>query len=149
MAFFNFWNFFAIFFGIFYYALDRNGMELKFLFSLFLNLYRPILARNEAIMLFFNFLKILVILMEFSITLRAGTKRNDNFYFHFFIFTFSRPFPIYFGSKWSHNCIFWIFWIFFYMFWSFYIRRRIGTKRNDKFYFLFFKSFSILFWLEM
>ena len=35
MIFFNFYNFFAIFFGIFYYATGRNEMERKFLFSPF------------------------------------------------------------------------------------------------------------------
>ena len=36
-------------------------------------------------MLFFNFLNFLAISVEFSITLHAGTKRNNNFYFHSFL----------------------------------------------------------------
>ena len=32
---------------------------------------------------------------------------------------------------------------------EFYITRRVGTKRNDNFYFLSFSAFSNLFWLEM
>ena len=76
-----FFNFFDIFFLILYYPSGRNETERWFLFSIFLIPYCPILAWNEAIMIFLNFL---AIFMEFSIALRVGTKRNDNFYFHAF-----------------------------------------------------------------
>ena len=48
---FNFLNFF----GIFYHASDKNEMERKFLFSLFLILFEPIMSWNESIMVFFKF----------------------------------------------------------------------------------------------
>ena len=35
-------------------------------------------------MVFFNFLNIFTILLEFSITRRVGTERTDNFYFFSF-----------------------------------------------------------------
>ena len=38
---------------------------------------------------------------------------------------------------------------FFTIFLEFYITRRVGTKRNDNFYFPSFSAFSNLFWLEM
>ena len=56
MLFFNFFEFFCYFFGIFYYALDWNETELQYLFSFFLGLFQPILALNEAILACFNFL---------------------------------------------------------------------------------------------
>ena len=51
----NFFEFFCNFFGIFYYALGRNETERQDLLSLFLGIFQPILALNEAIMVFFNF----------------------------------------------------------------------------------------------
>ena len=53
-----FWIFwiFLLFFLTFYYASGRNETERWFLFSIFLILYRPILASNEAIMVFFIFI---------------------------------------------------------------------------------------------
>ena len=49
-------EFFCYFFGIFCYALGWNKTERQDLFSFFLGLFQPILALNEAIMVFFNFL---------------------------------------------------------------------------------------------
>ena len=80
-VFFNFLDFFSYFFGIFYYTSGRNEMELKFLFSPLLRLFQPTLDWNEAIMVFFNFFNFFAIFLEFSISLRVRTKRNDNFYF--------------------------------------------------------------------
>ena len=56
MVFFNFLEFFCYFFVIFYYALGRNETEQQDLLFLFLGIFQPILALNEAIMIFFNFL---------------------------------------------------------------------------------------------
>ena len=50
---FLFLEFFYYFFWIFYYALGRNETERKFLFSIFLGLFQPILALNEATVVFF------------------------------------------------------------------------------------------------
>ena len=78
--FLNFWIF-CYFFGIFYIASGRNETERYFLYSLFLGIFQSILAWNEAIVVFFHFFHFFAILLEFLITHRAGTKRNDNFYF--------------------------------------------------------------------
>ena len=60
MVFLNFFEFFCIIFGIFYYALGRNETERQYLFSFCLGLFQPILALNEAILAFFcNFIEIL------------------------------------------------------------------------------------------
>ena len=48
-------EFFCYFFLIFYSVPGRNETKRYFLFSLFLGLFRPILAWNESIMVFFNF----------------------------------------------------------------------------------------------
>ena len=61
MLFFNFFEFFCLFFGIFYYALGRNETERQYLFSFFLSLFQPILALNEAILAFLNFLNFFAI----------------------------------------------------------------------------------------
>ena len=67
-------------------------MERKFLFALFLGPCQLTLARNGAIMVFFNFLDFFPVFLQFSITRRVGTKRNDNFYFPSFS---------------SFSCLFW------------------------------------------
>ena len=81
MLFFNFFEFFCYFFGIFYYALGRNETERQYLFSFFLGLFQPILALNEAILAFLNFFNFFGLFFAFSIPRRVGTERNDNFYF--------------------------------------------------------------------
>ena len=65
MVFFNFLEFFCYFFVIFYYALGRNETEQQDLLSLFLCIFQPILALNEAIMAFFNFFNFFAIFLEF------------------------------------------------------------------------------------
>ena len=64
MVFFNFFEFFCHFLGIFYYALGRNETERQYLFSFFAGLFQPILALNEAILAFFNFLNFFAIFLE-------------------------------------------------------------------------------------
>ena len=56
MYFLIFLSFFCFIFEIFYYAMGRNETERQYLISFFLGLFQPILALNEAIMVFFNFL---------------------------------------------------------------------------------------------
>ena len=65
MLFFNFFKFFCNFFGILYYALGWNETEQQYLLSFFLGLFQPILALNEAILAFFNFLNFFAIFLEF------------------------------------------------------------------------------------
>ena len=83
-----FFEFFCFFLGILYYALGRNETERQDLFSFFLGLFQPILALNEAVIVFFNFF---AIFLELSIMRQVGTERNDNFYFHCFL-AFSKLF---------------------------------------------------------
>ena len=89
MVFFNFFEFFYFIFGIFYYAMGRNETKRQYLISFFLGLFQPILALNEAIMIFF--LIFLQFFLEFSLTRQVGTERNDNFYFLSFL-AFSKRF---------------------------------------------------------
>ena len=49
-------EFFCYLFEIFYFALGWNETERQYLFSFFLGLFHPILALNEATMVFSNFL---------------------------------------------------------------------------------------------
>ena len=72
--------FLLFFFLIFYYASWRNGTDRKFLFFLFLGIFQPILAWNEAVMVYFNFFNFIAIFLEFSVSRRVGTERNYNFY---------------------------------------------------------------------
>ena len=74
--------------------------ERQYLFSFFLGLFQPILALNEAILAFFNFLNFLAIFFEFYIRRRVGTERNGTIIFIFFV---SHPPLTYGGLKWSHN----------------------------------------------
>ena len=73
-------EFFCYFVGIFNYATGRNGTEWQFLFSLFLIIFQPVLAWDEPIVAFFSFFNFFAIYLEFSISRRVGTKRNDTFY---------------------------------------------------------------------
>ena len=68
-----FWNF------LLRIGQERNGTII--FNSLFLLRCQPIFARNVFVLVFFNFLNFFVIFLEFSVTHRVGTKRNDNFYF--------------------------------------------------------------------
>ena len=86
----NFFEFFCYFFGIFYYALGRNETERQDLLFLFLGIFQPILALNEAIMVFFSFLNFFEFFLEFSISPQVGTERNYNFYFLSFSSSFNR-----------------------------------------------------------
>ena len=81
--------------------------------------------------------------MEFSITYRVGTERNDNFYFlSFSDFSYLKA--------WNEAImVSFNFLNFFAIFLKFSIMRRVRTKRNKNFYFLCFSSFSNLLWLEM
>ena len=72
MLFLNFFEFFCYFFAIFNYVLDRNETERQYLFSFFLGLFQPILALNDAILAFFNFLNFFAILNYVSG--KEGTK---------------------------------------------------------------------------
>ena len=67
-----FWNF------LLRIGQERNGTII--FNSLFLLRFQPIFARNVFVLVFFNFLYVFVIFLEFSITHRVGTKQNDNFY---------------------------------------------------------------------
>ena len=78
-----FWIFLLFFFMVFSIT-HRVGKEQNgtiIFVSLFLIFFRPILAWNEFLMVFFNFLNFFVIFLEFSITHWAGTNRNNIFYF--------------------------------------------------------------------
>ena len=77
---------------------------------------------------------------------RARKERNETIVF---IFSLSHLLSTYFGSKCSHNGIFLIFLNFFAFFLEFSITRWVGTKLNEKIYFLSFSAFSKLFWLYM
>ena len=54
------------------------------LLQIFLCLFRPILASNEPVKVFFNFLNFFTVVLEFSTSRRVGTERKDNSYFHSF-----------------------------------------------------------------
>ena len=125
-----FFNFFANFLWIFYYGSGRNSLE-RFSFflsysafpnlcSLFLGLPKHILPRKEAIIVFYIFLNFFTIFLEFSITSRVGTPRND--FLFFIIFSLSRPFPTYFGLKSCQNVGFKFFEFFCYFFFNFLLR---------------------------
>ena len=87
---------------------------------------------------------IFLIFLEFSITHRVGTKRNDNFYFLSF-----PAFSSIFWLKMKPQWYFFNFLNFFVIFLEFSITPRVRMERKDNFYFLFFSIFSSLFCLEM
>ena len=116
---------------------ERNGTKRNYNFYfLSLSLFQPILARNDAIMDFYHFFIIfLLIFLEFSITRRVGTKRNGNFYFHHSS-AFSNLFWLAMNPQW-YLLILWFFFSFFGIF--YYLSGKNGTKR--KFLFFHFLGF--------
>ena len=129
--FFNFFNFVAIFFGIFYYTLGRNGAERQSLLSLFLCLTQSILAWKDAITVFLNFLNFLLFFGIFYFASgRNETERQ--FLFSFFLCLFQ---PI---LAWNEAVmIFFNFFNFFAISLEFSITRRVGTDRNGTTIFIF------------
>ena len=83
-------------------------------FSLFLDLSRPVLAWNEAWIAHFNFLYLFAFFLEFSILGRVGQIGTIIFFF-----SHSWPVPTRFGLNWSLNGGFKFFEFFCYFFWSF------------------------------
>ena len=81
-------------------------------------------------MVFLLFFQFLTIFMEFSFTLRVGTKWNDNFYFLTFP-GFSNLFLLIMRPHWY----FLIFWIFLLFFWNFLLH--IGQERRVTIIFIF------------
>ena len=122
----------------------KNGTERKFLFFLFLGLFQPIFAWNEAITVSFNLLNFFVIFFEFSLMRRVGMKQQDNFYF----LSLSLFQPVLAWNA-AEIVFFFNFLKNFAIFLEFSITHRDGTEPNDNFYFLYFSAFSNLFWLEM
>ena len=77
-------------------------------FSFFSKLFWLKIKPKCVFLIFWIFL-----LFCWNFQLRVGQEWNGTI---IFIFTLSRPFPTYFGLKWSHNGFFfkfWIFWLFF------------------------------------
>ena len=131
------------FFEIFYYASCRNGTDRRFLFFLFLGIFQPILAWNEAIMVYFNFPNFIAIFLEFSVSRLVGTERKDNFYFLSFsafsnLFWLERSTMVFFN-------FFNFFTIFFLNFLS-----RVVEERNGPIIFIFslFRHFPTYFGLK-
>ena len=112
MVFFNFLNYFAIFWGILSYVSDRNVTDVLFLFSPFLILLQSILVWNESTMVFFNFL-----IFFLNFLLRVWLERSQT---KIFIFPISHPFPTYFGLKWTIIVFLFLFLLNFLLFlWNF------------------------------
>ena len=98
-------------------------------------------------MVFFNFLYFfLFFFLEFSITGRVRTDRNDFFYFLSFL-----AFPNLFWPEKLPKCWFLVFLIFFCYFLEISLTRRVGTHLNDFYFFCFFflsfSAFPYLFWI--
>ena len=134
---------FSMFLILFQPIMHRVGTKRNdnFLFSLFPILFQPILTWNEFVMVFFNFFNFFLFFWNFLLC--VGQERNGRI---IFIFSISHPFTTYYGLKWIHNGI---FFNFFSIFFEFPITRWEGTERNDNFYFISFTSFSNLFSPEM
>ena len=134
-------NFFTIFleFSITRWVGTKQNDNIYFFsFSAFSNLFSLQMKPYWHFLIFWIFSQFF---WNFKLCVRLG--QNETI---IFIFSFSLPFPNYFGLKWCHNGIFLLFLLFFL---AFPIPRRIGTARNDNFYFLPFSASFNLFWLEM
>ena len=139
-------NFFAIFleFSI-TVRVGTHRNDFLFLFFIFLSLPHPILAWEEAMMVFSNFLNFFAILLEFPIPGRVETYRNDFYYF----LSFS-AFPILFWLEMKLWLCFLIFWIFLVFLFNFLLR--VGKEQIATIFIIFSLSrpfsHSILAWNE-
>ena len=112
---------------MFNYGSGRNSTELFFAFSLFSGLSQPILAWNEAMMVFPKFLNFFAIFLELSIAGRVETQQNDFFY----LISFA-GFPNLF---WLVKKLRWCFLIFLQFLQN--VQLRVGKKHNGTIYCLF------------
>ena len=101
------------------------------MYSLFLGLFQPILAWNEAIMVFYKSLNFFAFFF-LNFLFHVGLERNGTITF---IFSLSQTFPSYFDLKGSHILIFWIFLL---LFWNFQLR--FEKERNVMVIFIFSHS---------
>ena len=144
MVFFNFWNFFAIFFEFSIsrrVGTKRNG-TIIIIFSLSWP-FHTYFAWKKAIMVFLNFLNFFTILLEFSITRWERNGMEWQFLFSLFLCVL-QPILAWNGAK----MVFFNFLNVFAIFLEFSILRRVGTKRNDTFYVLSFSVLSTYFGLK-
>ena len=84
------------------------------------------------IFIFYLFQPFPTYLLDFSITCRAGTERNDNFYF--------LAFPAFYNLFWLEIKPQWYFLIFWLFYWTFLLR--VGLERNGMITFIFWLSYS-------
>ena len=124
-------------FGIFYYELGRNSSERFFFYfcffsPLFLGLPQLILAWKDATMVFLNFFEFFAIFFEFSITSRVGTHWND--FFFSLLLSISKLIFLFLGLP-QHILPRKAAIIVFSIFLEFSITGRVGTRRNDFFFF--------------
>ena len=122
---------------MFNYGSGRNSTERFFAFSLFSGLSQPIMACNEAMMVFSKFFNFFAIFLEPSITGRAETERNDFFY----LLSFA-GFPNLFWLVKKLRWCFLIFLIFLLFLWN--VQFRVGKKHNGTIYCLFSLSCPFL-----
>ena len=102
------------------------------------------MAWNEAVIIFFNFFEFCCYF--FGIFYYASGRNGTEWQFLFSLFL-SLFQPI---LAWNEAImIFFNFLNFVAIFLEFSIMRRVGTERNDIFYFLSFSAFSNLYWLEL
>ena len=112
---FKFSNYFATFLEFSISCRVGTKTEWYLLYSLFLGLYQPILAWNEAIIIFFNILKFFAIFLEFSISCRVGTERNG----------MTVSFSAFSNQFWLERNPYWyflIFWTSLLFYWNFLLR---------------------------
>ena len=90
----GFFNFFFNFFGNFLARVEYERNSGLNFFSLFLYLFHPVMAKNNAGKGFFNFLNFFAIFLEFSSSGWIGTEFGTKIFF-----SLSRPVSSRFGKK--------------------------------------------------
>ena len=136
-------NFFAIFLE---FSLTRQfgtKRNVNFFF-LSLSLFHPILAWNEATIVFFDFFEFSSLFLEFSITCLIRRERKDNFYF----FSFS-AFSYQFWHEMKPQWYFFIFLFFLSFFGILYFPSGTNETERQFLFSLFLLRFQpILAWKE-
>ena len=140
MVLFNFLNFFALLFEIFYSRSSSKGRNEKFFFLSFstcADLFSLEMKPEWCFLIFWIFLPFFFGIFYSG---SSRTDRNNNCFF-----SLSRPVPTRFGLKWSLNCPF-LFFVFICFFFGIFYSWSSRTDRNDNFLFLSFVTCPNPFW---
>ena len=138
-----FWFSFLFFFKIFLPGSSMNGIRDKIFFSLFLDLFHPNLAKNNAGKRFFNFFNFFDIFFGIFFLRSSMNGILDKFFFLFL----GLSLPLLDRNNAGINFLNFLNFILF--FFGIFLPGLSMNGIRDKIFFLSFSAFLVLFWLKI